>query len=129
MTKDLTNGEILVDEIEEIKEDYYFDVEFYGNNQSNYLEFSWNLKLHLEENDYLEYFYKYCNFCGKFKHNENLYYVDKLDFIDEKGKMPENYNYFHINDSICESCKLKNYQLNSGIADQLCDNYCIKHHI
>ena len=26
-----------------------------------------------------------------------------------------------------EKC-LKNYQLNSEIADQLCDNYCIKHH-
>ena len=50
MTKDLTNGEILVKEIEHIKYGFYFDVEYYGNNQSNYLEFSWNLKLHLEEN-------------------------------------------------------------------------------
>ena len=30
-------------------------------------------------------------------------------------------------DSFLEKC-LKNYQLNSEIADQLCDNYCIKHH-
>ena len=49
MTKDLTNGEILVDEIWDIKE--YFDrsIIFSGDHQIQYIEFSRNLKFHLDE--------------------------------------------------------------------------------
>ena len=122
MTKDLTNGEVLMEKIWDKKEDFDRSIMFSGDHQIQYLEFSRNLRFHLEDNDQLDYFYKYCNFCGKFKDDEKLYDIDRLDFIDEKGKMPENYNYLHYPDSICETC-IK-YKYNNSIKPcKKCDDY------
>merc|ERR1712167_475175 len=71
-----------------------------------------------------DYFYKYCNFCGKFKDDEKLYDIDRLDFIDEKGKMPENYNYLHYPDSICEIC-IKNKYSNSIKPCKKCEIFMV----
>ena len=122
MTKDLTNGEILVKEIEEIKDDFHRTLMFSGYHQTEYIEFSCNLKSHLDENELSEYFYKYCNFCGKFKLDEKLYFINRLDFIDENGKLPENYNHLHYTDSICESCNKNKYN-NSIKPCKKCDYY------
>ena len=129
MTKDLTNGEILVKEIEEIKDDFNRKQMFSGYYQVDYIEFSCNLKSHLEENNHSYLLDHYCNFCGEFKvhamrQGEYTYPVNRLDFIDEEGKMPENYNYLHYPDSICESC-VKNKYSNSIKSCKKCDIFMV----
>lgn len=81
---------------------------------------------------------KPCYLCGK-KTNKNKKHKNGIDRVDSTLGYIENNiesccgecnfmkNEFDL-DNFLEKC-LKNYQLNSEIADQLCDNYCINHHI